>query len=323
MVKHARAPGDAEEAATFLRYTPRLPLPEMGDLPVILATRMSLAFPVLLSAVPLWSADRSVKPTVPGEFELEHVWFSDGGISSNFPITLFDSPLPRWPTFGINLSSLPPGRTLQSDESKNVFMIERNGDGLLPTFSRFRNFPGFLSAIGNAVQNWNDTTQSTLPGYRDRIVTVFLDSDEGGLNLDMPSEILERLRKRGAAAGALIAGRFSAPSVLDPAGVGMNWENHRWLRYRSAMGSIKPYLTQFAHSRATPNPPDVPYDALVMAENGTPAHSYPLAPAARDAIAARTGQLAALGDDLAATIGIEDKLPKPPPQLVVRSSLQT
>ena len=31
------------------------------------------------------------------------VWFSDGGICSNFPLHLFDSPLPRWPTFGLNL----------------------------------------------------------------------------------------------------------------------------------------------------------------------------------------------------------------------------
>ncbi|KAG1385865.1 hypothetical protein G6F59_017159 [Rhizopus arrhizus] len=30
-------------------------------------------------------------------------WFSDGGISSNFPIHLFDAALPRWPTFAINL----------------------------------------------------------------------------------------------------------------------------------------------------------------------------------------------------------------------------
>jgi hypothetical protein len=30
-------------------------------------------------------------------------WFSDGGISSNFPLHMFDAPLPRWPTFAINL----------------------------------------------------------------------------------------------------------------------------------------------------------------------------------------------------------------------------
>ena len=30
--------------------------------------------------------------------------FSDGGISSNFPVQIFDSPLPARPTFAINLA---------------------------------------------------------------------------------------------------------------------------------------------------------------------------------------------------------------------------
>jgi predicted acylesterase/phospholipase RssA len=324
MVAHARQPRDPKEAARFARFAPKLPLPNMGDLPVIVATRMSLAFPILLSAVPLWAADFSLPPPAGGDYVLECCWFSDGGISSNFPITLFDSPLPRWPTFAINLAGFPPGRTRDDDETQNVYMIRRNQDGRLPVFTRFSALPGFLGAIFNAVQNWNDNTQSVLPGYRDRIVTVFLAPDEGGLNLDMPPKVLERLRKRGAAAGALIAGRFKDPSVLSPVKPpAIGWENHRWLRFRSTMGALRAYLGRFSADAGNPEAPDVLYDALVTSAVGTPVWSYPIAAGSRANVSALTGRSANLGDDLVAEATLEDDLPKPSPRLVPRGSLKT
>jgi predicted acylesterase/phospholipase RssA len=324
MVARARKPRDAKEIARFASVAPKLPLPSMGDLPVIVATRMSLAFPILLSAVPLWAADFSLPPSANGEHSLECCWFSDGGISSNFPITLFDSPLPRWPTFAINLAGFPPGRARDPDESKNVYMIKRNQDGRLPVFTRFSALPGFLSAIFNAVQNWNDNTQSALPGYRDRIVTVFLDSEEGGLNLDMPPLVLERLQKRGAAAGALIAGRFKGPSVLDPVRpAAIGWENHRWLRFRSTMGALRAYLGRFSAAAGAPLSPDVRYDALVMAATSTPTWTFPIAPTSRANVSALTADSAFLGDHLMAEPAVDNGLPKPSPQLVPRASLKT
>ncbi|MBV9440768.1 MAG: patatin-like phospholipase family protein [Candidatus Eremiobacteraeota bacterium] len=321
MAAHARAPRDAAEAAHFAAYAPRLPLPEMGDLPVIVATRMSLAFPVLLSAVPLYAVDWSTQ-AAQGQPHLEKVWFSDGGISSNFPIALFDSPLPRWPTFAINLAGLPPGRTLDPDEAKNVYMVGRNSDGRLPVFRRFEALPGFFSAISDAMQNWNDNTQMVLPGYRDRIVTVFLDASEGGLNLDMPAPVLERLRLRGAAAGTLLASRFAAPSVLDPNAVGMNWENHRWLRFRSTMGAVKNYLSRLDAAWSQPEAPDVSYDALCTAGAGTPAQRYPLDPATRPKVAAIAAGLAQAGATLDAVSEIDRDLPQPPPHLSVHPNLK-
>jgi hypothetical protein len=91
-------------------------LPPGDDLPVIVATRMSLSFPVLLSAIPLFT----VKPTAYGEFrmgriesigrpQLQRNWVSDGGISSNFPIHFFDGFLPSRPTFGMNLNYVKDG----------------------------------------------------------------------------------------------------------------------------------------------------------------------------------------------------------------------
>src|SRR5262245_23743539 len=63
---------------------------------------MSLSFPVLLSAVPLYAANFECAPEN-GKYSLERCWFSDGGLTSNFPIHFFDAPLPGRPTFGINL----------------------------------------------------------------------------------------------------------------------------------------------------------------------------------------------------------------------------
>jgi len=66
----------------------------------------------------MWIADFAQPAPPSGVRDLEHCWFSDGGISSNFPVTLFDSPLPRWPTFAINLAPFPVGHPRQADESK-------------------------------------------------------------------------------------------------------------------------------------------------------------------------------------------------------------
>ncbi|HET7224829.1 MAG TPA: hypothetical protein VFK69_03855 [Candidatus Eisenbacteria bacterium] len=78
------------------------PMPRAEDAPVLLLARMSSSFPVLLSAVPLH---------LPGEAggEPRRVWFSDGGITSNFPIHFFDARLPSRPTFGIDLTGAHPG----------------------------------------------------------------------------------------------------------------------------------------------------------------------------------------------------------------------
>lgn len=89
-------------------------LPEAVDLPVIVATRLSLSFPLLLCALPLYTivpqkveeANESAVVKLQKN-DLKKNWFSDGGIASNFPIQFFDSWLPTRPTFGVNLVALP------------------------------------------------------------------------------------------------------------------------------------------------------------------------------------------------------------------------
>jgi len=228
--------------------------PDADDLPVVVAARMSLSFPLLISAVPLYRVDYALSEK---DQVLERVWFSDGGICSNFPVHFFDAPLPSRPTLAISLSQFHRAHPRDStDERKNVWMVKTNSSGVLPNWNRFdsdvvdgklthRPSPlGFLSAIMATMQNWVDASQMHVPGIRDRIAHVRLDERvEGGLNLTMPPEIIDRLSTRGYFAGVELRQRFaddaSNPDV-------MNWRNHRWVRLRSTLAATQEWLTDFS-----------------------------------------------------------------------------
>jgi predicted acylesterase/phospholipase RssA len=92
--------GDYDKRVEPLDDVIRLPWPQ--NLPIVFAARLSLSFPVLLSAVPLMTPDFA-KARSGSPIPLRRVWFSDGGLTSNFPIHFFDSPIPSRPTFCLNL----------------------------------------------------------------------------------------------------------------------------------------------------------------------------------------------------------------------------
>jgi hypothetical protein len=210
-----------------------LPLPDPAELPVVVAMRLSLSFPVLLSAVPLW---RLYVDDV-GDPVTKQCWFSDGGITSNFPIHFFDSPLPRWPTFGINLGPTGPGG-LSEDESKNVWSPLRNRQGGVARWSDIHHVLGFGAAILDTMQNWMDNAQTRVPGYRDRVVLVKHTKDEGGMNLDMPKDRITALATRGLYAGRFLVRRFSGGAERNP-GDQLSWDTHRWVRFRSFMPLVE------------------------------------------------------------------------------------
>jgi len=58
---------------------------------------------MLLSALPLMAPDFAKGKNESGQIPLRRVWFSDGGLTLNFPIHFFDSPIPARPTFCLNL----------------------------------------------------------------------------------------------------------------------------------------------------------------------------------------------------------------------------
>jgi len=97
----AKSPSDATEGDETRSF---LELPG-ADMPIVVAARLSLSYPLLFSAVPLWAIDYESDK---GQRKLKRCLFTDGGVSSNFPIHLFDSAMPRWPTFGMWLDRRDP-----------------------------------------------------------------------------------------------------------------------------------------------------------------------------------------------------------------------
>lgn len=309
-------------------------LPAAGRLPVLVATRMSLSFPILISAIPLHegvfgekagrkqTVDSSTRTSplraaeqlaagggsaargAPAHFR--RCWFSDGGISSNFPIHLFDSALPRWPTFAIDL--VYP-ETAPGDTPPEVFLPRGNQEGWRPRYQAIDSRSGIgavaklLFAIVGTMQNWRDLLQSRAPGHRDRIVHVPLGADEGGFNLDMPQEVLDAIAVKGEQAGRILRDQF-------------DFNNHWWVRWRNVAASVENFTISVAGAGGAPPSPSYA-DAWSSARTGTPAApSYKFTAAQQEEASVRLAAMIQLGDTWkASATKLAAKAPKPLPQL--------
>ena len=291
LVRKAASPGDPEIARALNDQELHL-LPANEDLPVAFAARLSLSFPLLISAVPLWAFDFSRDFNAgkdgkrPGA-KAERCWFSDGGIGSNFPLHFFDAPIPRWPTFAFDLGPFHPDHPRTPKEMDNVWRPRSNGDGLSEEWNRFsdgasplKKLGGMLSAIVDTMQSWHDNALLKVPGYRDRTVHVCLDPEEGGLNLDMPPDVLKRLEERGRAAGRLLVDAFTATSAAG--GSPSAWDNHRWVRFRTTMNLLEELQAKFALAYSSGSPPSYE-DLLRRLESG---RDYSFDPSQRPALEA-------------------------------------
>src|SRR6266702_773930 len=214
--------------------------------PVVVAARMSLSFPVLISAVPLYARDRTLKGDDSKKLRL--CLFSDGGLSSNFPIHFFDRMLPNAPTFGISLGEYDRRRDRGSSDAADakavgnpspagehesrVWMPQTARSGQLLPIEPFHGLAGFLARLINAAKDWQDSLQSTLAGYRDRIVHIDLKPEEGGLNIVMPPDLVRTLGEYGAEAGVTLRDDF-------------NFDEHRWHRFLVAMDRLDETLNNF------------------------------------------------------------------------------
>ena len=290
---------------------PLRPLPDPDDLPVVVAARMSLSFPLLVSAVPLHALDLTRPRTrnalaaveagkAPAHpLEADVCWFSDGGITSNFPVHFFDTPLPTRPTFAIDLDGFHPDFGRSADETKNIYLPSTNVGGLLDTWHRLDPEPGlasltgFVSGIVRTMQNHVDSALTRQPGYRDRIVHVHTAPDEGGMNLTMPPSVILALTLRGQAAGRELVERFAeTPGTVS----GLSWDNHRWVRYRSAIAAIAKQLEQFEHAWRSHPEGERSYPELVDRPDDVGPAGYRLASAEQRALVlAVTELLAAAG----------------------------
>ena len=194
--------------------------PSPAQVPVIVAVRMSLSFPVLFSAVPVVVRDIETASLLKANgvtrpVEVRTVWFSDGGISSNFPIHMFDALLPTRPTFALSLDALPAGG---DENGRRVIIPQTAGEGVGLPVHAIAGLGAFAGSILGAAKDWQDALLGGMPGQRERIARVMLSAKEGGLNLTMPPERSRALMRYGQEVGH----RF-ANGALD-------FDEHRWRR---------------------------------------------------------------------------------------------
>ena len=293
------------------------PFPVRATLPVVVAVRMSLSFPLLLSGVPLYRyaweiaregvrRDADPQPTAGapaneaaeasmGDLDepeplrderfvaanVRKVVFSDGGICSNFPVHMFDAVLPGWPTFGINLrDDLRAG----NGDDERAFLPQR-GTSLPPeeytiAASGAEGIISFATAIVRTMQNWRDNLQRAAPGFRDRVVTIRHTPREGGLNLDMAAGDIDAMASSGAAGAQKLIDAFARPASLHDD----HFTYHRWVRIRSLLNVLQQMLREI-HQGVTVIDNDPPYPDLIRDAPDYVGGSYRLSEGARSAAA--------------------------------------
>jgi predicted acylesterase/phospholipase RssA len=265
-------PDRNESTAQGLRELP------MADLPVVVAARLSLSFPLLFSAVPLWAIDFEAPR---GARTFRRCIFTDGGASSNFPIHLFDAAVPRWPTFGMWLDRRSPYRRKDRDEpggEEVVWLPEFNGQGYGDSWNRFdpqsravdpdptlpagRIGPpqgstivappvprfgravgkllGFLLGIVTSATDWRDRTSFRQPHVRNRVARLLLLPNEGGLHIGMPRrQILEMAYRYGTTTGRKFVERFKEQDDGQPSRA---WSEQRWVRFNVLVNGMREAL---------------------------------------------------------------------------------
>jgi predicted acylesterase/phospholipase RssA len=320
------------------------PLPTRATLPVIVAVRMSLAFPVLLSAVPLYryawegtagagrlQAAEALRPTdadaadegitdasVAGssryvEANVRRVLFSDGGICSNFPVQMFDAVLPGWPTFGINLRD---DLTTPASAAQRAYLPPR-GAALPPEdYAIAVDSAGGLLSFGTAIvrtmQNWRDNLQRAAPGFRDRVLTIRHTAGEGGLNLDMAATDIDAMAASGDAGAQKLIDAFARPADV----ASDHFTYHRWVRVRSLLAVLQRMLRDI-HQGATVLDNHPPYPDLIRDAPAYVGASYRLSDDARSAAVELLDALDAL-DRTLATDGVDFERTAPRPEVELR-----
>jgi hypothetical protein len=219
--------------------------PDQTRLPVVVGARMSLSFPGLISAVPLWRRDFTLADDAEQK-KLRRCIFSDGGLSSNFPIHFFDRLLPHNPTFAISLDEYDEKR----NRDGNVWLPSTAGSGSELPVQPFDGLSGFVMRLIDSAKDWQDNLQSTLPGYRERIAHVVLKPAEGGLNLAMDEATIRNLVAYGEQAGETLRKEFDLDS-------------HRWRRFLVAMARMEETLDEVAKAyEGVPGGPEAFSDFL-------------------------------------------------------------
>jgi predicted acylesterase/phospholipase RssA len=256
----AAAEEEGGRSGRFLRF------PRMARVPIIVGVRLSFALPILFSAVRLYKRDTTRLPIErragreAPESALEPCWFVDGGVCTSLPIHLFDKPMPRWPTFAVNLRSVHPDAHEAGGETLRVWMdsdfATDPARGLLREWwkridvdavpgdpTRFEPVPPaeqmfrLLGAMFATAIGWVDGAQLRLATCRDRVAHVCLEKQEGAFNVDTDETAIKHLAELGKAGGAKLAAHFHTGTH--------GWPKHRAVRYLAAMQLAARFIDDF------------------------------------------------------------------------------
>ena len=339
LMRHSKRykPAGPEDPPRSRRTRSILELP-VADLPIVIAARLSLSFPVLFSAVPLWTIDYEPKRKAR---RVRRCRFSDGGICSNFPIHLFDAAIPRWPTFGIAITTrsifrkepfvwLPRLHYQGRGDCWNRFDDQRTLNTGKP-LTRGKKVPPltrlsmFIGSIVFSAKDWDDETAMRMPGARDRVVRIYTEKGEGGLNLKITGDDIMRLASvYGRPAGRELVEKFIDCS--DPKTPSAGWNEHRWVRFNTFLVGLRERIAALSAAAQTaayckPLPQQILDATINRPLRGSDPAGIPLkGPQAQD-----------LGDLLAALEKVESAFgqatmpqpykPEPPPSLHLRPPL--
>jgi hypothetical protein len=154
-------------------------------------------------------------------------------------------------------------------------MVNDNRAGLaehwLPFGADGRSIGGYVGAMLDTIRNWHDNLQMSVPGYRDRIAHVKLRPNEGGLNLSMGPDQVTQLTQRGREAGLMLCKRFGNAGAAET----MNWNNHRWVRFKSSVPLFRKRLIEMQTAYATAADTGYPdYPTLLRRKSNDPKTGY-------------------------------------------------
>jgi hypothetical protein len=236
----APAAGDAHRCP--VHGEPLRPLPDAADLPVAVAVRIAAAPVGLLRAVPLFRAGTDAGPEVrdpfgawaaredtdPVDAGVTTHWFCDAGADAD--LTLFDSVLPRWPTFGLAVR----GGVDAPDDGDGPW-VDVAASAARPRPAPAVQVSGvsdLLAAVLGASSGTADRAAAARQGERGRLGVVRRGRGAGvGPFLDGPDVL--RLALRGRHAGRELRAVFTGRDG-DVAGQ-TGADRHRWIRMRTAL----------------------------------------------------------------------------------------
>jgi predicted acylesterase/phospholipase RssA len=228
----------------------------IADLPIVVAARMSMSCPVLFQAVPFLGLNLDCHAE---DMEIVRLWFSDGGIGSNFPIHIFDQAIPKWPTLGLKLLDVSPRKNskgkvlltylpffhyLGADDNL-IFPNDKEAFSNSKKRRTVGTFIQFLFSIYTSAKDGNDQSYLRTPDIRNRVVRVYMNNRSGNaLNLKIEPDVIRWLAGAvGVQGGRNAADAYLADLENDKYRDKVNlWQDHRWVRMRMLIDGLRQYL---------------------------------------------------------------------------------